>query len=169
MTIQKNSVVSVTYELHTNDTQQKNIFIEKADKENPLTFLFGTGGMIVGFEKNLNGLKTGDQFDFHIPSAEAYGVYDLQAVVQLPKEIFKTEGMIDKEILQVGNIVPMADNEGNRMEGKVLEVEETKVKMDFNHPLAGKDLHFKGEVIAVRDATKEEMAHGHVHDGHHHH
>lgn len=169
MTIQKHKVVSVTYELHINDTTEKNVFIERAEKENPLTFLFGTGGMIVGFEKNLNGLNSGDKFDFRIPSSEGYGDYDLSAIVSLPKEVFKTEGMIDKELMQVGNMVPMMDNQGNRLEGKVLEVEETTVKMDFNHPLAGKELHFKGEIIAIREATQEEVAHGHVHDGHGHH
>ena len=169
MNILPNSVVSVTYELFVNDSQAKGVFVEKADKDNPLTFLFGTGSMIPGFEKNLSGKKSGDTFNFQIAPEEAYGKFELEAIVNLPKEIFKTDGMIDKDLLTVGNIVPMTDNEGNRMHGKVMEVAETTVKMDFNHPLAGKELHFVGEIILVRLATPEELDHGHVHDGHHHH
>ncbi|HEY6161907.1 MAG TPA: peptidylprolyl isomerase, partial [Bacteroidia bacterium] len=67
-------------------------------------------------------------------------------------------------------VLPMVDNKGNHLQGKVTEISLTEVKMDFNHPMAGKDLHFTGEVLEVRDATQEELAHGHVHGpgGHHH-
>lgn len=169
MIIQQHSVISVTYELHTHDLANNKTFIERAEKESPLTFLFGVGGMIPGFENNLKGKKSGDKFDFNISPTDAYGMHEAEAVVHLPKEIFKTEGMVDKELLQIGNIVPMMDKEGNRIHGKVLEVGEAQVKMDFNHPLAGKSLHFVGEIIAVRQASPDEIAHGHVHGEHEHH
>ena len=73
-------------------------------------------------------------------------------------------------MLQEGNFIPMADSEGNHLQGKIVSVGDETVKMDFNHPLAGMDMHFNGKVIGVRDASAEEIAHGHVHGegGHHH-
>lgn len=169
MIIQKNCVVSVTYELYASGTHKKNDFVERADKDNPLTFLYGIGQMIVAFETHLKELKKGDKFEFDIAAQQAYGQYDLNAIVNLPKEVFKTDGMADKELLKVGNVIPMMDNEGNRLDGKVLEINDANIKMDFNHPLAGNDLHFVGEVLSVRMATPDEISHGHIHDGNHHH
>jgi FKBP-type peptidyl-prolyl cis-trans isomerase SlyD len=91
-------------------------------------------------------------------------------VVDIPKQVFEVDGQIDEEMLQEGNFLPMADNQGNHMQGKVVEIGADTVKMDFNHPLAGMVMHFDGKVADVRDATQEELAHGHVHGegGHHH-
>jgi FKBP-type peptidyl-prolyl cis-trans isomerase SlyD len=73
-------------------------------------------------------------------------------------------------MVKVGNVLPMTDSDGNQMRGSVQEITGEHVRMDFNHPLAGQDLHFAGEVLEIRDATKEELSHGHVHGpgGHHH-
>ena len=76
---------------------------------------------------------------------------------------------MDEENVKVGVTLPMVDNEGNRLYGKVQEITAEYVKMDFNHPLAGQDLHFKGEVLEIREATEEELAHGHAHGPHDHH
>jgi FKBP-type peptidyl-prolyl cis-trans isomerase SlyD len=171
MKIEKNTVVSVTYHLHASDGQSEKKFVEKTDGGNPLTFLFGSGNLIQAFEENLQGLGLGDKFQFDIPSGEAYGPVDQDSFVALPLETFKVDGNIDHELLTLGNMVPMMDENGNRIQGKVVEVKENEVLMDFNHMLAGKDLHFSGEVIEVRPATEEEISHGHVHgpNGHHHH
>jgi FKBP-type peptidyl-prolyl cis-trans isomerase SlyD len=77
---------------------------------------------------------------------------------------------LDTDMVAAGNYLPMVDDQGNNMQGLVVEVSEEFVVMDFNHPLAGKDLHFQGEVVNVREASAEEQAHGHVHGegGHHH-
>ena len=96
---------------------------------------------------------------------DAYGPVIDNAIVHVPKNIFEIDGKIDENILQVGNMVPMMDKEGRRLNGKILEIEDEVVKMDFNHPMAGEDLHFQGEVTEVRDATEEELNHGHVHQG----
>ncbi|MDX5444134.1 MAG: peptidylprolyl isomerase, partial [Hymenobacteraceae bacterium] len=90
--------------------------------------------------------------------------------VPLPKHIFEVDGEINDEMLQPGNFIPMADQEGNQLQGQVVEVTDEAVIMDFNHPLAGKDMFFKGKVEKVREATQEEIDHGHVHGegGHHH-
>lgn len=170
MKITKNTVVSLTYDLQVSDAQHEKTFVEKADQANPLVFLFGAGGLIPAFENNVDGLTVGDKFEFEIPAAEAYGLADENAVVALPKDVFKVDGKVDTEMLQVGNVLPMSDEEGNRLNGRIVEVTDDQVIMDFNHPLAGKDLHFKGEVVGVREAAPEEISHGHVHhDGHHHH
>jgi FKBP-type peptidyl-prolyl cis-trans isomerase SlyD len=163
MKIDQNTVVSVTYNLKAGKTGEHAGEIESVDETNPLVFLFGTGMMIPGFETNLNGLTKGDSFAFSIQPEDAYGAPDATAVIKLPIDIFKVDNMIDFEVLKVGNILPMSDNEGNMLRGKVLGFDDKDVTMDFNHPLAGMDLHFTGKVVGVREATLEELAHGHVH------
>jgi FKBP-type peptidyl-prolyl cis-trans isomerase SlyD len=153
MTIAKDKMVSVIYELKTDPAGE---IIEKAVAETPLTFLCGAGQMLEKFEANLMGLKVGESFDFKLETAEAYGEASEQAVIDLPKNIFEVNGEFDAEMIKEGNVVPMQDSSGRRMNGIVLEVADATVKMDFNHPLAGDDLYFKGEVIEVRDATDEE-------------
>jgi FKBP-type peptidyl-prolyl cis-trans isomerase SlyD len=167
MTIQKNSVVSVNYNLSIKGTGEQ---VEQTSKEQPFVFLFGVGGLLEDFESNLIGKKTGDTFDFFIDHARGYGVRDEQHVVMIPIDAFKGEdGTFDSENIKVDVTVPMVDNDGNRLYGKVMEITSEHVKMDFNHPLAGQDLHFKGEVLEVRAATDDELAHGHVHGPHGHH
>jgi len=170
MKIEKNTVVSVTYDLHASDSQNEKKFVEKTDSSNPLTFLFGSGNLIPAFEENLLGLSLGDKFQFDIASDLAYGPLDQDAIVALPLDTFVVDGNVDQELLSIGNLIPMMDENGNRIQGKVVEVKETEVLMDFNHQLAGKNLHFSGEVTEVRTATEDEMSHGHVHgpNGHHH-
>ena len=79
------------------------------------------------------------------------------------------DNVVDFSVLKAGNVLPMSDNEGNQMNGKVVSFTNESVVMDFNHPLAGQKLHFKGEVIDVRAATNDELSHGHVHSGEHGH
>ncbi len=159
--IEENKVVSLTYELRVNDEQGE--VIEKVEKSSPLTFLFGRGNLLPDFEANLKGLKEGDSFSFTLEPAKAYGEVSDEAVVDLTKDIFEVDGKIDENLLKVGNSIPMQDNSGGRLNGVVLEVGEETVKMDFNHPLAGDTLFFKGEVAEIRDASDAELSHGHVH------
>jgi FKBP-type peptidyl-prolyl cis-trans isomerase SlyD len=170
MTINDNKVVSLTYELRTDDENGQQTLVEKVEQDNPMVFLYGVGGLLERFEDNIRGKSIGDTFEFSINPEEGYGEFDEEAVVTLPKDVFKVNGKIDDNMLQPGNFIPMTDNEGNRLQGKVLEIEDENIIMDFNHPLAGKNMHFKGEVVGIRDATAEEMEHGHVHGegGHQH-
>jgi len=156
-------VISLTYELRAGNANGE--VIETAEKNSPAQFLFGTGNLIPDFEENVGKLNQGDSFEFTIKSDNAYGPVNDQAVVDLPKSIFIVDGQLATDMLVVGNVVPMRDQEGNPLNGKVIEIGEETVKMDFNHPLAGVDLHFKGEVMDARDATQEEVSHGHVHTG----
>jgi FKBP-type peptidyl-prolyl cis-trans isomerase SlyD len=166
MKIDQNKVVSVTYRLEANQAGEEKQHIETADADNPLTFLFGSGGLIPDFEENLMGLGKGDKFSFSIEAANAYGEFEEEALVEIPMDIFKVDGVIDMAMLKTGNVVPMTDSEGNRLDGKVIGISGENVKMDFNHPLAGHQLHFSGEVLEVRDPSPEELSHGHAHTGH---
>lgn len=165
MKIQKNTVPSVTYILKVDGE-----IIETAGSDQPLVYLHGANAMIPGFEKQLDGLEIGATFDFKVTSDEGYGDINPDALVTLPKTNFEIEGKFAEDMIQVGGIIPMQDQNGNPLRGTVTEITDDSVVMDFNHPLAGKELQFSGEVIAVRNAEKEELAHGHVHGegGHHH-
>lgn len=157
MKISANKFVVVTYDLYVGEGEEREL-MEKATREVPLKFIYGTGSMIQAFEDALMGLESGAAFDFTITPENAYGEYNEDYVLDLPKNIFEVDGKFDSEMIQEGNTVPMMDSNGNRMNGSVLEVRDDVVVMDFNHPLAGETLHFKGEVIDVHEPTAEEIA-----------
>lgn len=157
MIIQLNSVVALTYDLYTKENDQE-VFVEKADEENPLVFLFGVGMMLPKFEENLAGLKTNDLYDFHLSAEDAYGLKDENAITELPLNMFG-----EMEMPEIGAILPLQDNEGNQFRARVNEISESAVVVDLNHPMAGQDLHFVGKIISVREATSDELAHGHAH------
>ncbi|NOU48820.1 MAG: peptidylprolyl isomerase [Bacteroidales bacterium] len=167
MEIGNKKVVSLTYELRENDANGE--LIQKVEKDMPFVYLFGIGGLLPKFENSLAGLKTGNVFKFSLTPDEAYGNFDENAIISLPKSVFEVDGKIEEGLLTLGNQITMEDNHGNPMDGIVLEVTDKDVKMDFNHPLAGLDLHFSGEILEVREATDEELQHGHVHGAHGHH
>lgn len=168
--ISPNKVVTITYDLSVTDENQEKVLVESAEADAPMVFLFGQSGLPEEFESQLSGKAAGDAFQFSLTPEQAYGDYDQQAVVDIPKNVFEVDGKIDEEMLQEGNFLPMSDNQGNHMQGKIVEIGTETVKMDFNHPLAGMVMHFDGKVADVREATKEEMDHGHVHGegGHQH-
>jgi FKBP-type peptidyl-prolyl cis-trans isomerase SlyD len=168
MVIETNKVVTVHYTL-TEGTAEGQL-VESTNGGEPLVFIYGAGMMIPDFERNLTGMKEGDKFAFGIAAANAYGVYDENALVEVPKNMFEDEGKIPDGLLEIGNMLPLQDQDGNRLNGMVAWVGIDKVKLDFNHPMAGVDLFFIGHVAAVREAEAEELAHGHVHGagGHHH-
>jgi FKBP-type peptidyl-prolyl cis-trans isomerase SlyD len=170
MKIAKNTVVSLSYDLYAGAPQSEKMLVEATQAEDPLTFLFGSGQLLPLFESNIEGLITGNAFEFGIPCDEAYGPVHMNAIVPIPSEAFKVNDQLRTDMLEVGKVLPMVDKEGNRMDGKIVRIMEKEIIMDFNHPLAGKDLHFKGKIVEVRAATAEEIDHGHVHGpgGHHH-
>jgi FKBP-type peptidyl-prolyl cis-trans isomerase SlyD len=155
MTIQDEKVVSLTYTL-TVDGEVK----DQANEENPLEFIYGLGYLLPKFEEYLKGKQVGDTFEFDLSPEEGYGVYDVQAVVELPKHIFEVDGKIQEQLLFPGSVIPMMNQAGSVIPGKVLEVSDNSVKMDFNHDLAGKELHFTGKIVGIRDATEKELTEG---------
>lgn len=162
MIAKKDSVLSIIYELRSGSKEGE--VVESLTSENPLTFIFGTGGLLPKFEEHLDGLITGDNFEFLLNSENAYGPVVESAIVHVPQSVFEIDGKIDENLMKVGSMVPMMDAEGRRLNGKVIALEGDAVKMDFNHPMAGNDLFFKGEVTDVRSATEEELSRGHLHD-----
>ncbi|HML84614.1 MAG TPA: peptidylprolyl isomerase [Bacteroidales bacterium] len=169
MTISKNKVVSLSYELRADNAEGE--MIQTTADGGPLTFIFGSGMLLPDFEANIEGKAKGDLFSFGLTPEQAYGEKNPQAIIDVDIEIFKENGKLNESLVSLGNTIPMQDQEGHRLDGLVLEITDKVVKMDFNHPLAGQALHFSGEILELRDATEEELAHGHVHgpDGHHHH
>jgi FKBP-type peptidyl-prolyl cis-trans isomerase SlyD len=166
MQIIENSVVSLNYTLTNHKTGEK---IEETTNENPLVFLYGVQSMIPEFEQQLSGKLKGDRVSFSITAENAYGIHEAEQVAMIPANIFHGEdGKVDTEFFFIGAMVPMSDNEGNHLRGKIMEITEEHIKMDFNHPLAGTDLHFDVEVLDVREATSDEIDHGHVHGEHGH-
>jgi FKBP-type peptidyl-prolyl cis-trans isomerase SlyD len=155
MKIAANTVVSLTYELTVDGD-----VIETVKAGKPMQFIFGTGYLLPKFETHIEGKGAGDTFDFMLPTADAYGEENPDAIVELQKHLFEVDGKIEDGLLTVGNVLPMVDANGTRMDGTVSELRGDVVVMDFNHPLAGADLHFKGGVVAVREATDEELANG---------
>jgi FKBP-type peptidyl-prolyl cis-trans isomerase SlyD len=170
MQIGQNKVVSVTYKLESSQGDNAPAFVEETNETQPLIFLFGSGQLIPDFEKNLEGLTNGMDFTFKIQAENAYGEVDDEAVVTVSNEMFKTDGILDLEVLRIGNTVPLLDREGNQFVAKILSMADDTVTLDFNHPLAGHNLHFSGKVVDIREASEEELSHGHAHgDGTHHH
>jgi FKBP-type peptidyl-prolyl cis-trans isomerase SlyD len=168
MTVGNNKVVSMTYILKENNA--KGDIIQQVKEDRPFVYLFGKGGLLPAFKKNLEGLKKGESFDFILEKEDAYGVPSSENILKLDKKVFEVDGKFDEEMIKVGEIIPMEDDKGNPLSGKILEIGDDYVVVDFNHPLAGMDLFFEGKILEVRDATPEELEHGHAHGpGEHHH
>ncbi|MBM3419702.1 MAG: peptidylprolyl isomerase [Bacteroidetes bacterium] len=155
MKIEKNKHVSLIYELREEDGKGK--VIESLDSDTPLSFVYGAGRMIAGFEAGLSSISEGDDFSFTVPFEEAYGGRREDMIIDVPVEIFYKNGVLDESICFVGNNVPMADSQGRRIDGVVNEITSGHVRMDFNHPMAGCNLHFTGKVLTVRDASPSEL------------
>jgi FKBP-type peptidyl-prolyl cis-trans isomerase SlyD len=168
MKVGKNKVVTLTYKLQENNENGK--ILQEVDENRPFVHLFGVGTLLPAFEANLNNLEPEESFQFAIGAADAYGIKSDEAIIELDKSIFEIDGVIDENLLFVGNKIVMQDQNGNPIEGIVLEIRDSNVLMDFNHPLAGQDIYFSGKILDVRDATAEELEHGHVHEegGHQH-
>ena len=152
----ENKYITVAYKLYTVEDGEKE-FTEEAPAAHPFQFISGLGMTLEAFESQLNTLNQGDKFDFTLTPEEAYGDYNEEHVIDLPKEIFLIDGKFDNEHVVVGAVVPLMTNDGQRINGSVVEVKEDVVVMDMNHPLAGCSLNFVGEVITSREATSAEI------------
>ena len=170
MKIQENVVVGLTYELKVSKEEEgiesAPFSVEIRDEEDPFYFLFGQSGLPEKFEELLAGKDNGGDFSFSIPVVDAYGEPDDELVISLPKTQFSGERGFSPEMLEEGNFLPLMDENGYSMQAKVLKDLGENLLLDFNHPLVGFDLHFEGKIIEVREATKEELQHGHVHGEH---
>ena len=156
--IENEKVVTCIYKMYVTDENGKELLIEEATGERPLIYCHGEKMMLPKFEANMAGLNKGDKFDFVIACADAYGEYDERGVVKLDKKVFYNgDGEFDTEHVFIGNIIPMRTADGQIVNAQVTEIGDKEVTIDLNHPYAGEDLHFVGEVIDLRDADPKEL------------
>lgn len=156
MQVKKNSVVSFHYALSDNDGK----LLDSSHGSDPFAYLHGSGMIVRGLENQLEGKKAGDQFKAVVAPAEGYGEFDAQLLQRVPMEKFGTQKVEEGMQFQAGEHGVFT----------VKEVTTEHVLLDGNHPLAGVTLNFNVEVTEVREATADELSHGHVHGpgGHHH-
>ena len=140
--------------------------MDSSEGHDPLAFIQGIGNIIPGLEKHLEGKAKGDKITATVAPEEAYGERTEEQVAKVPLENFQSDG---DEKLEVGMQVQVESNQGVTI-ALVTEIEGNDVTLDLNHPLAGETLHFDVEIMDVRDATADEISHGHAHGpgGHHH-
>lgn len=156
--ITDNQVVTLKYDLYVDGENGQEEMVETATAERPLIYCHGQGMMLPEFERNMAGLEVGDAFDFRIPQELAYGAYDPDGVLTLDKKMFYNgDGVFDSERVFVGNIVPMNTVDGQIVKAQIAEVNDDTVVIDLNHPLAGDDLHFVGQVMDIRPVTEGEL------------
>ncbi len=155
MKVQNDKVVAVSYAL---DVEGQ--IADKSAPGAPLEYIHGTGMLLPKFEAALQDKEPGDAFDFVLSPEDGYGKYDPSYVIALPKTAFAIDGQVREEFLVVGRTIPMLNQAGQVVQGTVREVTDSSVKMDFNHPMAGKTLHFTGKVESVRSATEKELTEG---------
>lgn len=150
--------IAVDYKLYVIENGEKSLQ-EETSEGNPFRFLSGFGMTIPGFENAIAPLAVGDTFDFTLSKDDAYGDYVAERVLDLSKDIFCIDGKFDDEHIYVDAIIPLQNQDGNRFMGHVLEINNDKntVKIDLNHPLAGKTLNFVGAVVESREATNGEI------------
>lgn len=149
--------VELTYDLYEVGPDGTEGLVHSVDEKNPEKLVYGvTQGVIKPLEDALEGLEKGSEFAVRVPADQGFP-YNPDDVVTLEKSIFVVDGRFDSSMVFPGAYVPMMTGDGFRINGKVLEVTDEHVKMDFNHPLVGKDLLFKGKILEVRDATQDDL------------
>jgi FKBP-type peptidyl-prolyl cis-trans isomerase SlyD len=160
MRIAKNTVVAFDYEL-TDDAGQ---VLDSSQGQQPLAYLHGSGGIIPGLERELDGKQTGDEFTISVAPEDGYGERNDELRQGVPREQFD-----EIENLEVGMQFQVDSNAGP-MVITVVEIGDAEITVDGNHPLAGMNLNFDVMIRDVRDATEEEISHGHAHGegGHEH-
>ena len=158
--VQDNVVVSMEYTLRVDDEE-----IDSSKGQDPLEFLVGHGNIISGLEREMMGMKVGESKDVVIQPADAYGEFDDEAFMEVPRDAFPKDIPVEE-----GSELTVKDDAGSSRYARIDAVEGDNVTLNFNHPLAGDELHFNVKVMGLREPTMEELEHGHVHqDGGHHH
>lgn len=157
--VQNGVVVSMEYTLKIDGE-----VIDSSEGQDPLEFLTGHGNIISGLESEMIGMKVGDSKDVVVAPADGYGEYDDEAYLDVPKNQFPKDMQVEE-----GLELTVRDDSGEARYARIESVEGETVRLNFNHPLAGDELHFNVKVVSLREPTGEELEHGHVHQGGHHH
>lgn len=155
MKIDDNTVAHISYKIYLDAPNGE--VIESAEEENPRSMVFGFDKVIPGFENNMKGIEEGENFNFQLKPEEAFGEFRPDMLIDVPKTAFLVNGEMREDLLKVNNELNMMDNTGRPMKGKIINVNGESVKMDFNHPLAGKELFIEGKVMHVRPITQEDL------------
>lgn len=158
MRVNKDLLVKVHYKLYASAEGEAEELVEETLEQEPYEFIVGLGLTLPAFEAELMGKEIGDTFDFTLTPEQAYGEWREDAEVELPKEVFYVGGEFDEEMVYEDAVIPMRTDTGETMSGTVIEVKESTVVMDFNHPLAGDSLHFVGNIYSVTLPTQEDYA-----------
>ena len=155
MKVEEHAVVLIHYVLTNNDKE----VLDSSEGQDPLAYLHGTGHLIPGLEAQLLGKVAGDKLNVTVQPGDGYGEFNKELVQTVPSDVF--EGV---ESIEPGMQFQTSNEDGSGGETiTVVSVENDEVTIDGNHPLAGVTLHFAVDIIEVREATAEELEHGHVH------
>ena len=157
--VRKDLVVSMEYELKVEDE-----VIDFSEENDPLDFIQGHGHIIPGLEKAIEGMTVGESKDVFVKAEDAYGPYDPEEFTEVPKSEFPEEIP-----LEIGTEIGIEDENGEELSAFIEEVTLDTITLNFNHPLAGKDLNFKVKIVGIRQPTEEELEHDHIHGAHHEH
>ena len=157
--VQDGVVVSMEYTLHVDGEQ-----LDTSEGQGPLQFLVGYGNVISGLEQEMMGMKIGDSKDVVVQPENGYGEFDDDAFMEVSKKDFPTDMPLEEDAE-----LTVRDEAGHARYARVDGIEGDTVRLDFNHPLAGAELHFSVKVVALREPSDEELEHGHVHEAGHHH
>lgn len=152
-----NKLIATQYQLFTISENGERTLVEETTKEQPFVFITGFDAALDALEEHLENLKLGEKFDFELEKEKAFGEYEPSRVIELNKEMFIVDGQFDSKNIFKGAQIPLKNEDGNFFIGTVLEIGDAAVKVDLNHPLAGKKLNFKGYIIENREATKDEI------------
>lgn len=152
-----NKLIAVQYQLFTISENGERTLVEETTNEQPFVFITGFDAALDALEERLENLKLGEKFDFELDKEKAFGEYEPSRVIELNKEMFTVDGQFDSKNIFKGAQIPLKNEDGNFFIGTVLEIGDAAVKVDLNHPLAGKKLNFKGYIIENREATKDEI------------
>ncbi len=153
MKVEKNKVVSMHYTLRDKGGK----VVDQSESDGPLSFIQGIGNIIPGLERALEGKSIGDKFKITINPEDGYGDLNLELIGKVPRSNFDAS-----EELELGLVFEVTNDQGTYL-ARVVELDDTHVVLDANHPMAGQILYFEIEVVAIRDASLTELSHGHIH------
>lgn len=157
--VENGVVVSMEYTLHVDGE-----LLDSSEGHGPLQYLAGHGNIVPGLEDAMIGMQIDESKDVVVAPADGYGELDESAFLDVPKGQFPKDMALEEDME-----LTVRDESGEGRYARIETIEGETVRLNFNHPLAGEELHFNVKVVALRDPTDEELEHGHVHDGHHHH
>jgi len=157
--VKNDLIIAMDYSLSVDEE-----VIDSSDEREPLEFLQGHGNIIPGLEREILGMKIGESKEVNVSPAEGYGETEDDAFMEVPTNQFP-----ENIPLEIGTEIQLQNEEGEPAYARIEKIENNIATLNFNHPLAGKELHFAIKIIAIRDPSEEEIAHGHVHHPDHEH